>query len=107
MNLLGNIIQRYPLLKNRYMITFTIFLAWIMFFDRNNMIDQFHERNTLFILKKEKRYYQKEISSTKEDLTALLTSNSHLEKYAREKFRMRKDNEEIWLVIDTAATKIK
>jgi hypothetical protein len=65
-----------------------------MFFDSNNMISQFEERNELFKLKKEKRYYQKEIVNTQKDLTALLTSNSHLEQYAREKFQMKKDNEE-------------
>jgi hypothetical protein len=76
-----------------------------MFFDSNNMIRQFEDRNELFKLKKEKRYYQKEILSTQEDLTALLTSNSHLEQYAREKYQMKKDNEEVWLIIDSTAVK--
>lgn len=106
MSFIGNITNRYPLIKNRYLLTFIIFLAWIMFFDSNNLISQFEERNVLFKLKKEKRYYQKEIVNTQKDLTALLTSNSHLEQYAREKFQMKKDNEEVWLVIDTTVVKI-
>ena len=105
MSIIGNITSRYPLLKNRYLLTFIIFLVWIMFFDSNNMISQFEERNELFKLKKEKRYYQKEIVNTQKDLTALLTSNSHLEQYAREKYQMKKDNEEVWLVIDTTIVK--
>jgi len=106
MSFLGNFTNRYPLLKNRYLITFVIFLVWVMFFDSNNMIRQFEDRNDLFKLKKEKRYYQKEIVSTQKDLMALLTSNSHLERYAREKYQMKKDNEEVWLVIDTTLVKV-
>lgn len=100
MKLIRELIARYPIIRNKYFITTVLFLTWIIFFDKNNLLSQFEERHVLFELKKEKRYYQNEIKSTREQLNQLMTNNATLEKFAREKYLMKKDNEEIWLVID-------
>lgn len=71
-----------------------------MFFDRNSLLRQYGDREDLYQLKKEKLYYQDEIQQTKKDLNELLTDKASLEKFAREKYLMKKDNEEIWLVLE-------
>jgi len=100
MEKLRNILVKYPLLKNRIILTVTGFTIWIVFFDQNNLIRQYKENKVLYELRKEKKYYQEEISSIRSQLNLLLTDNQSLEKFAREKHLMKKDNEDIWLVIE-------
>ena len=77
-----------------------IFLIWVTFIDKNNLISQYQDRQVLYELDKEKRYYQSEIQTTQDKLNELKTDNSSIEKFAREKYLMKKENEEIWLVVD-------
>ena len=77
-----------------------IFLIWVTFIDKNNLISQYQDRQVLYELDKEKRYYQSEIQNTQDKLNELKTDNSSIEKFAREKYLMKKENEEIWLVVD-------
>jgi cell division protein FtsB len=100
MEFMRNFFQKYPAFKNRYVLTLAGFLVWILFFDQNNLIRQYEERAVLYELRKEKKYYLEEITSTRGQLNELLTDNPSLEKFAREKHLMKKDNEDIWLVID-------
>jgi len=74
------------------------FLVWILFFDKYSLINQYEDRKVLFGLKKEKQYYQDEIKNTSNDLKDLKNDKT-LERFAREKYLMKKENEEIWLVI--------
>ena len=100
MNFFTQLTERYPLIRNKYLLVVLGFLVWIVFFDKNNLISQYEDRQALYELKKEKRYYQEEIENTHEQLNELMTDNRSLEKFAREKYLMKKDNEAIWLVID-------
>lgn len=84
-------------LKNKYSITFLIFLFWIAFIDQNNLITQYQYRQQLDELKTEKSYFVKEILRTKTELEELSTNPKSLEKFAREKYYMRKDNEEVFV----------
>ena len=104
MNFIKQLIEKYPLIRNKYLITGIIFLGWVLFFDKNNLVRQFEARQDLFELKKEKRYYQEEIRSTREELGELMTDNVSLEKFAREKYLMKKENEDLFLVIQQPDT---
>ncbi len=77
-----------------------IFLIWVTFIDKNNLISQYQDRQVLYELDKEKRYYQSEIEATQGKLNELKTDSRSIEKFAREKYLMKKENEEIWLVVD-------
>jgi cell division protein FtsB len=77
-----------------------VFLIWVTFIDKNNLISQYQDRQVLYELDKEKRYYQIEIQTTQDKLNELKTDNRSIEKFAREKYLMKKENEEIWLVVD-------
>lgn len=76
-----------------------IFGIWMLFFDRNSMINQYRLVSTLGDLNTEKEYYQTEILSDSAALVKLQNSNEELERYAREKYLMKRDNEDIYLII--------
>lgn len=73
------------------------FLVWISFFDQNNLITQFSYRSKLNQLNKDKSFYTNEIIQTKKELKELTTHQKALEKFAREKYLMKKDDEEIFV----------
>jgi cell division protein FtsB len=89
-----------PYLKNKYVLTFLGFLIWLSFFDRNDFITTWSYHKKLESLKNEKAYYQSEVKKYTDDLNNLVTNHSNMEKYAREKYYMKKDNEDVYVVID-------
>lgn len=86
-------------LKNKYVLSIIVFFVWMMFFDRNDFISQFSYRQDLKKLETDKEYYQKEIEQNKKDMQELMSNPKHLEKFARERYMMKKDNEDIFLIV--------
>lgn len=87
-------------LKNRYALTALIFLTWITFFDQNKLITQFQYRSQLNKLEEEKKFYQEEIAVIQADLEELQTNPKTLEKFAREKYLMKKEDEELFVIVE-------
>ncbi|HXD76858.1 MAG TPA: septum formation initiator family protein [Puia sp.] len=88
-----------PFLKNRYLLTATGFAVWILFFDSRDLItSHFRERNELTRLQESKKYYQQQIAVTRKELEELKTNPAVLEKYARERFLMKKPNEDLFRI---------
>lgn len=77
----------------------------MMFFDRNDLISQFNYRQKLRELKKDKRYYQQEIKKNQEDLHHLISDPENLERFAREKYLMKKDNEDVFILEEVNSSK--
>ena len=93
-------------LKNKYFLTSVGFVVWILFFDNRDFItSHFRERAELVKLEKSKQYYEKQIAVTKQELDQLKTNPALLEKYAREKYLMKKDNEDLFLIKDNSLGK--
>jgi cell division protein FtsB len=88
------------LMKNRYFIAAAIFVVWIAFFDQNNLITQIQYRMELNKLEEEREFYQEEIKQIRADLKELKTNPKTLEKFAREKYLMKKDDEEIFVIVE-------
>ncbi|MBX7181012.1 MAG: septum formation initiator family protein [Bacteroidia bacterium] len=84
---------------NKYLICFLIFLVWMTFFDRNNFIYQHENRTQLQVMEQERQYYEDQIKENEKELQELLTNKETLEKFAREKYLMKKDNEEIFVIL--------
>lgn len=93
-------------LKNKYMIALIVFAVWVLFFDRNDILTQTERRSELQDLQQSKAYYEQEISLTNKELRQLDSNPALLEKYAREKYFMKKPNEELF-VIPTTETSVK
>ncbi|MGV3765389.1 MAG: FtsB family cell division protein [Chitinophagaceae bacterium] len=101
------ILERIPSwLKNKYMIALIVFAVWVLFFDRNDIITQTERRSELRDLQQSKAYYEQEISLTNKELRQLDSNPALLEKYAREKYFMKKPNEELF-VIPTPEASVK
>ena len=88
------------ILKNKFFITFLFILAWVIFFDKNDLFSQMDLRQKLKSLETEKKYYINEIAQNKKDLLELRTNPSNLEKFAREKYLMKKENEDIFVIVN-------
>ena len=86
-------------LKNKYFLTTVVFIVWILFFDTRDFItSHFRERAELMKLEKSKQYYEQQIAVTQKELDQLKTNPALLEKYAREKYLMKRDNEDLFLI---------
>ena len=86
-------------LKNRYAITSLIFLAYLLFFDQYNFRAQFQLLSELNHLKKEKQFYKEELAKDSLTYYTLFDNQDNLEKFARERFKMKKENEDIFLIV--------
>lgn len=74
-----------------------VFSVWITFFDQNNFFTQYDFIKELKSLENDKAFFIEELSNTKQELNDLTTNPITLEKFAREKYFMKKDNEEIFV----------
>jgi len=85
--------------KNKYLLTGLAFVVWLAFFDRNNLVSQYRAHKVLNNLRTEKKFY---IDQTEKDSFALhdlTTDTASMERYARETYMMKKDNEDIYIVV--------
>jgi cell division protein FtsB len=87
-------------LKNKYALTACVFLIWISFFDENNLITQYQYHAELNKLQDEEVFYQEELVKIQVSLKELQTNPKTLEKFAREKYLMKKDNEELFVIVE-------
>lgn len=87
----------FKVMTNMYVLVLTIFVIWMAFFDTNSLMIHLELRNEVKKLEKQKEFLQGEISKDKEILEKL-SDKSELEKFAREKYYMKKENEEIFLI---------
>ncbi len=84
-------------LKNKYIITSVAFIVWMLFFDPKDIGTIVGRSNKLKDLKTSERHLTKEIKETKKELSLLKTDAGSIEKYARENFYMKKDNEDLFI----------
>ncbi|ULQ56156.1 septum formation initiator family protein [Flavihumibacter rivuli] len=89
-------------LKNKYLLTLAGFCIWMVFFDDRDVITtHFRYKKELRQLEESKEYYQGQLTATRAELDKLQTDPALLEKYAREKYRMKRDNEDLFVVPST------
>ena len=85
-------------LKNKYIITILIFVIWILFIDTYDIMSQLNMDRQVQQLQEQKEYYQKEIFKDSTALQKLTNDKKEQERFAREKFLMKKNNEDIFIV---------
>ena len=86
------------ILKNKYFLTSLAIITWLLFFDKNDVFTQWDLIQKCKKLEKERDYYISEIKSNKTWLNELQTNKKSLETFAREKYLMKRDNEDIFVV---------
>jgi cell division protein DivIC len=94
-------------IKNKFFITLVLFGVWMIFFDKNNVINQIELRKNLHQYQKEKQYYMQQIAADSEATYDLMSDSTHLEKFARERYFMKKDSEDVFLMIKKETEKKK
>lgn len=87
------------LLKNKFVITTCVLAAWVLFFDKNDLRTLIKMKSEVRQLEEEKKYYVHEIAQITYELSELTTNISALEKFAREKYLMKKDEEDIFVIV--------
>jgi cell division protein FtsB len=87
------------LLRNKYFVVSLAFLVWMVFFDRNDLFSQYQYHQQLSKLKHERDFYQKETTKVTKDLDELTSNKEKLEKFAREKYLMKKANEDVFVIV--------
>lgn len=90
----------FSLFKNKFILTSLIFFVWILLFDSNNLLDRVKDLRHLNQLEKDKKYYLEKIEIDAQKLKELRTDNENLEKFAREQYLMKKNNEDIFVIIE-------
>jgi len=88
-----------PFLRNKYLLTIIIFLVWIVLLDSNNLISRRKEMKDLKKLRADREYYVQRIEEDKRKLHELKTDDRNLEKFAREQYRMKKADEDLYIVL--------
>lgn len=92
-----------PVLKNKYFLSIAIFAVWMLFFDDRDIITtHFRYKKELHDLEKSKAFYEEKIAETRQELDKLQNDPVLLEKYARERYRMKRDNEDLYIIGEPA-----
>lgn len=94
----------FSIVSNKYLVALVIFAVIILFTDHNNFFEQWDRKQELKELQAKKEYYLQEIGKTKKELADLSNNSAALEKYAREKFYMKRDNEDVFIVDNTTGS---
>lgn len=86
--------------RNRYITATVLFILWIAFFDQTSLIYDIHLTRKENQLKAQKVYYEKQTQFAIEQLKELQTNPANMEKFAREKYFMKKSNEDVYVLVD-------
>ena len=93
------LINRIPsFLRNKFFLAGAGFLVWMLFFDKNDIYTQYERKSQLTQLQRTKQYYTEQIATERHISEELKSNPATIEKYAREKYLMKRDNEDIFII---------
>jgi len=99
MKQINELIDKIPnYLKNKYLIAVVLFIVWITFFDNFNLIKQSKIKKNIKQLEENKKFYIQEITKDSSEYYDLLNDAEKREKFAREKFLMKKEDEDVYII---------
>jgi cell division protein DivIC len=85
--------------NNFYLFFGAGFVVWMLFFDSNDMYDQYLLHKKIDQLEEDRRFYQQNIVELKKEMKELQTSPKQLEKFARERYKMKKPKEDVFVIV--------
>ncbi|MFD1873461.1 FtsB family cell division protein [Hymenobacter bucti] len=86
-------------LRNFYFLTGVAFVVWMLLFDGNDLGKQYDMYRKWQELRNEKEYYESSIKAVQHDRAELLSSPALLEKFAREKYLMKRPGEDVFVLV--------
>jgi len=90
----------WPVLKNKYYLTLILFAVWISFFDSNNLYEVYKLRREYQNMENQKNFYTRETAIVNAEKEELFSNEKNLEKFARERYFMKRDDEDIYIFED-------
>ena len=90
--------KRFSFLYNRYIIVGGIFLIWMLFFDQSNVLNQVEQYQELKKAEANIVFLKQEIKRLEADNQTILNDPKLLEKVAREKYKMKYDDEDVYII---------
>ncbi|WP_321286954.1 septum formation initiator family protein [uncultured Sunxiuqinia sp.] len=87
-------------LRTKYGIVLAIFVLWVGFFDEHSLLQHFQNKRKLARYTEQEAYLKNKIVSDKRKIHELQTNQTNLEKFAREEFLMKKENEDVYVVVE-------
>lgn len=84
----------------KYFLVLLIAGVWMLFFDRYNLRSQYRMQNRIERLQEDLVYYQQALGTLEAEQARLASDPEALERYAREKYFMKKANEEVFVVVE-------
>ncbi|HMG83554.1 MAG TPA: septum formation initiator family protein [Ferruginibacter sp.] len=85
-------------------MTVACFLVWMFFFDPKDISSDLNRRDKYRELQRNEAHLNQLIAQTQDELAQLKTNAQTIEKYAREKYQMKKDNEDLFIVTPASLT---
>ena len=85
-------------MRNKYLITFIVFLVWIFFIDTFDIITQIKMNKEFKQLKQQQEFYKAEIEKDSTEIYNLNNNPEEQERFARERFLMKKENEDLFII---------
>ena len=89
-----------PIFKNFYFLLGGLFFIYMLFISDRNIINQTQLSNKLGKLEEQKRYYINKIQEVEVDRAELMSNQQLLEKFAREKYLMKKNTEDVYVIVE-------
>ncbi len=83
-----------------YVFTLLGLLIWVLFFDGSNLVAQFRLWQKLSDLENQQEYYVEELKKVKEEEREVMGNHKSMEKFAREKYLMKKTGETVFVIVD-------
>ena len=86
--------------SNFYIVSMLLFLAWMLFIDSNSIITHVRLTQKLFDLEDQKEFYQEKKKQIQAEREELLSNSELLEKFARERYLMKKTTEDLYVIVE-------
>ena len=94
-------IRRLPkITRNFFFIFGCLFLFWMLFVDSNDLFSQYRLGRKVESLASQKEYYKAKIEQVRQERQELFSNPELLEKFAREKYLMKKENEDLYIIAE-------
>lgn len=95
----------FTLVRNKYLLATLAFLVWMCFFDRYDLSTQYAYQQEKGKLEYQKEYYESEIGTIEQSIKDVQYNSNEIQRIARERYKMKKDNEDIYVVQEVEPAK--
>lgn len=95
----------FKLIRNRYLLAGLAFVVWLCFFDRYDLGTQYAYQQEKNKLEQQKNFYETEIQAIEKSVKDVQYNPSEIQRIARERYKMKKDNEDIYVLEEVEASR--